>query len=109
MSTESTHARQGIATNTLAIVSFATFWAIPFAPFIAMAALHRTKSTTGWALAAAMLSLPVVTIGAVVSWLAAQPWVSTQALAVFVTERLARSAAGLVVNYDFCHGLLLFL
>jgi anti-sigma factor RsiW len=56
------------------------------------------KSTTGWALAAAMLSLPVITIGAVASWLVAQPWVSTQALAVFVTERLARSAAGIALN-----------
>jgi predicted anti-sigma-YlaC factor YlaD len=56
------------------------------------------KSTTGWALAAAMLSLPVVVIAAAVSWLATQPWVSTQALALFLTERLARGAAGLAVN-----------
>ena len=49
MNAESTTARQGITTNALAILSVATFWAIPFAPFIAMAALHRTKSTTGWA------------------------------------------------------------
>lgn len=44
-----TSARTGLATNALAIVSIATFWVLPFAPFIAMAALHRTKSTTGWA------------------------------------------------------------
>jgi Na+/H+-dicarboxylate symporter len=49
MNAESTTTRQGVATNALAIFSVATFWAIPFAPLIAMAALHRTKSTTGWA------------------------------------------------------------
>lgn len=49
MNAESTSVRQSTITNALAILSVATFWAIPFSPFVAMAALHRTKSTIGWA------------------------------------------------------------
>lgn len=49
MNAESMPVRHGFATNALAIFSVATFWLLPFAPFIAIAALHRTKSTKGWA------------------------------------------------------------
>lgn len=42
-----------------AVLSFATFWMLPYSPFIAMAAVSRTKNSTGWprqlAVAAALL------------------------------------------------------
>ena len=38
----------GCVTRSLAILSVATFWMLPFSPFIAMAAVSRTNSTTGW-------------------------------------------------------------
>ncbi|MGQ0637284.1 MAG: hypothetical protein ACT4QC_21970 [Planctomycetaceae bacterium] len=74
MNAESTTTRQGIATNALAIFSVATFWAIPFAPFIAMAALRRTKSTTGWArrlsvAGAVLCSVYTLALGATVYYL----------------------------------------
>ena len=74
MNAECTSARPGIATNVLAIFSVATFWAMPFAPFIAIAALHRTKSTAGWArqlsvAAAVLCSVHTLAMGAAIYYL----------------------------------------
>ena len=49
MNPELTVVRQGSAAKALAILCIATFWAIPFSPFVTIAALKRTKSSTGWA------------------------------------------------------------
>jgi hypothetical protein len=32
----------------LSITSIATFWMLPFSPFISMAAVHKTRTSTGW-------------------------------------------------------------
>ena len=45
---DSTIVHSGIVTKALAVCSFATFWMIPISPFVAMAALVRTKHTVGW-------------------------------------------------------------
>ena len=49
MSPEFTVARPAFFTMALSIFSAATFWAVPFSPFIAMAAVMRTKHSEGWA------------------------------------------------------------
>ncbi len=74
MNAESATVRQGVVTNALAVFSVATFWAVPFSPFIAMAAVHRTKSTTGWArrvsvAAAVLCSIYTLALGAALYWL----------------------------------------
>ena len=71
MNPESTTIHRIFGANALAIFSFATFWAIPFSPFVAMAALHQTRSTTGWArrlsvAAAVLCSVYTVAIAALV-------------------------------------------
>lgn len=48
MDSESTVVRPGAGTKALAIVSVASFWALPLSPFLSMAALVRTKQSTGW-------------------------------------------------------------
>jgi hypothetical protein len=48
MNPGSTVVRLGIVTKALALCSIATFWMIPFSPFVAMAAVVRTKHTVGW-------------------------------------------------------------
>ncbi|MDB5346626.1 MAG: hypothetical protein JWP89_5003 [Schlesneria sp.] len=32
----------------LPIASIATFWMLPFSPFISMAAVYKTRTSTGW-------------------------------------------------------------
>ena len=48
MNPESTVVHPGLVTKALAVCSIATFWMIPFSPFVAIAALVRTKHTVGW-------------------------------------------------------------
>ena len=48
MNPESTVDHPGLVTKALAVCSIATFWMIPFSPFVTMAALVRTKNTVGW-------------------------------------------------------------
>jgi len=48
MTSESTVVYPGFLTKALAVCSLATFWMIPFAPFVAIAALIQTKHTEGW-------------------------------------------------------------
>jgi hypothetical protein len=48
MNLESTVVHPGLVTKALAVCSIATFWMIPFSPFVAIAALVRTKHTAGW-------------------------------------------------------------
>lgn len=74
MNAESPSVRHEIVTNALALFSIATFWAIPFSPFLAMAAVHRTKSRTGWArqlsvAAAVLCSFYTLALGAAFYWL----------------------------------------
>jgi hypothetical protein len=38
----------GLVTEALAVVSVATFWLLPISPFVAMAAVVRTKHSVGW-------------------------------------------------------------
>ncbi|MGE3315852.1 MAG: hypothetical protein AB7O26_12130 [Planctomycetaceae bacterium] len=45
---ESTAERPDFATTALAVFSVATFWAVPFSPFVAMAAVVRTNQSGGW-------------------------------------------------------------
>jgi Na+/H+-dicarboxylate symporter len=40
---------QSLGAKTLAVFSIASFWAIPFAPFVTIAALKKTKGSNGWA------------------------------------------------------------
>ncbi|MEN8376619.1 MAG: hypothetical protein ABFS34_14325 [Gemmatimonadota bacterium] len=49
---------------------------------------------TRWSLAAALSGLPVVTVGAAVAWLIAQPDVSVQALWIFATQRVGAGVTG---------------
>ncbi|MEZ6067329.1 MAG: hypothetical protein R3B90_16860 [Planctomycetaceae bacterium] len=37
-----------LGAKTLAACSIATFWAVPFAPFVIIAALKRTKDANDW-------------------------------------------------------------
>jgi hypothetical protein len=37
-----------MAAKGLALLSVATFWLLPFSPFVAMAALAATKRSVGW-------------------------------------------------------------
>lgn len=48
MNPESSVLRPSFVTKVLAMGSLATFWMIPFSPFVIIAALVRTKSTGGW-------------------------------------------------------------
>ncbi len=48
MNRESTVFHPGVVTKALAVCSIATFWMLPFSPFVAIAALIRTKHTEGW-------------------------------------------------------------
>jgi hypothetical protein len=48
MNPESSVVRQGVTAKALAIFSIATFWAVPFSPFVTIAALKRTKKSNGW-------------------------------------------------------------
>ncbi len=48
MNPESTVVQPGLVTKALAVCSIASFWMIPFSPFVAMAAVVRTKHTVGW-------------------------------------------------------------
>lgn len=62
--------RQSLDAKILAILSIATFWAIPFAPFLTIAALKRTKGSNDWTRrlsvsAAILCSLYTITIA---SW-----------------------------------------
>lgn len=36
------------ATKVLSVFSLATFWLLPFSPFIVMAAVSRTQKLNGW-------------------------------------------------------------
>ncbi len=49
MNSESAVVRPGFITTVLVVFSAATFWAVPFSPFVAMAAVVRTKNLGGWA------------------------------------------------------------
>ena len=48
MSSESPVVQAGFVTKLLAIGSLATFWLLPFAPFVALAAVVRTRHLAGW-------------------------------------------------------------
>ena len=74
MNAKSTTVRRDVVTNALALFSVTAFWALPFSPFIAMAAVHRTKTTTGWArrvsvAAAVLCSIYTLALGAALYWL----------------------------------------
>lgn len=71
MNPESSAVRESLDAKALAILGMATFWAVPFAPLVAITALHRTRNSHGWgrrfAVIAAILC-SVYTI-AIASWL----------------------------------------
>ena len=48
MNPESVVVPPGRVTIALAVFSLATFWALPFSPFVAIAALMRTRRSVGW-------------------------------------------------------------
>lgn len=48
MTSAATLIRSGFVTKALAVCSLASFWMIPFSPFIALAAVVHTKHTVGW-------------------------------------------------------------
>ena len=48
MNPESSVVHPGCVTKALAVCSVATFWLLPFSPFIAMVAVVRTKHSVGW-------------------------------------------------------------
>ena len=48
MNAESTVVHPGRVTKALAVFSVATFWLLPFSPFVAMAAILQTKNSVGW-------------------------------------------------------------
>ncbi|APW63028.1 hypothetical protein [Paludisphaera borealis] len=49
MTTSAAVARPGRATKVLAVLSVAGFWALPFSPMVAIAAVGMTEGTEGWA------------------------------------------------------------
>lgn len=53
------------------------------------------QTTTGWALATAMLAIPVLTFGGATAWLLSKPWITVQGLWVFATTRAGRALATL--------------
>ena len=62
---------------TLALLSIATIWAIPLSVFLAMGAVYRTRSTTGWArrlsvVAAVLCSAYTVVVAAMIFYLTFQ-------------------------------------
>lgn len=48
MNPESSTVRHSQGAKVLAIFGIATFWAVPFSPFVTIAALKRTKNSNGW-------------------------------------------------------------
>jgi len=60
----------GWAAKALAVLSVAGFWAMPFAPLIAIGAVKSTEGTAGWArraaVAGASLCIAYTTVMAVV-------------------------------------------
>ncbi|MBX3423732.1 MAG: hypothetical protein KF752_19415 [Pirellulaceae bacterium] len=48
MNPDSSAVRQSFSAKFLAVFSLATFWAIPFAPLVIIAALSKSKNSTGW-------------------------------------------------------------
>jgi hypothetical protein len=53
------------------------------------------KTTKGWALAAAFLAMPVVSIGVVLTWLLSKPYVSAHTLYAFTMDRSAHALQSL--------------
>ncbi|MGH7553233.1 MAG: anti-sigma factor family protein [Longimicrobiales bacterium] len=56
------------------------------------------RTTRGWALAAAMLALPVLAGGILATWLLSKSYVTTHGLWVFATDRIASGIASLVLS-----------
>ncbi len=48
MNPESSVVHPGWVTKAIAVCSIATFWLLPFSPFITIAAVVRTKHSAGW-------------------------------------------------------------
>ena len=48
MNNESVVARLGVAGKALAVLCLTTFWAVPFSPFVAIAAVTATRRSSGW-------------------------------------------------------------
>ncbi len=71
MNSEALTVPYSLGDRVLAVFSIATFWAIPFAPFVIIAVLRRTKDSNDWtrwlAVSAAVLCT-VYTIG-IASWI----------------------------------------
>lgn len=56
------------------------------------------RTTTGWALVAAFLALPILAGGTLFTWLLSKSYVTTHGLWVFVTESIATAFQALVSN-----------
>jgi hypothetical protein len=48
MNTESTAIPASLVAKVLAVCGVACFWALPFSPFIEIAAVLKTRRSTGW-------------------------------------------------------------
>lgn len=48
MNAETRSASGGIVGTLLAVLSLATFWLLPFSPFVAIAAVTATRQSPGW-------------------------------------------------------------
>ncbi len=55
-------------------------------------------TTRGWALAAAMLALPILAGGALIVWLLSKPYVTTHGLWVFAADRILTGIGSLVLR-----------
>lgn len=51
-------------------------------------------TTRGWAIAAAAIAAPVLTVAGAVAWVLSRPWISAQGLWLFVRDRTAEVAVG---------------
>lgn len=56
------------------------------------------RTTTGWALAAAFLALPIIAGGTFFTWLLSKSYVTTRGLWVFVTDSITAAFQGLLSN-----------
>lgn len=56
------------------------------------------STTTGWALATAMLALPVLTAGTLTAWLVSKPWFTAQTMAVFLIDQVVGVFYGFLVT-----------
>ena len=79
------------ADGVMARVAVRSIWAERFA---ALVRWLTPRTTTAWALVAAVLALPALVYAGVFAWLAAQPWFTVAGLSVFVQQTLPGWIAG---------------